>query len=202
MKRLALLLLLPAVACSEKSDSPAPPETLDYVAANEKEAHDKALEASGALLGTLITRLTNELRKNEKQPEAVFSVCSDVAQDLSRKIRAKYGVDIHRTALRYRNPKNKPDAYERAWMEKEPTRKDVNPAGEGEIVTAADGTREYRFIRPLYLANLCTVCHGPKEELSEGVKAALAEHYPDDRATGFRPKDLRGVVSVRVPLAK
>ena len=200
MKRFALLLLLPVAACSDKSETAAPPETFDYVAANEKEAHDKALSASGALLGTLITRLTNELMN--KEPHLALGVCSDEAQDLSRKIRAKHGVDVHRTALRYRDPKNKPDAYERAWMEKEPTRKDVNPAGEGEIVIAADGTREYRFIRPLYLSNLCSVCHGPTDELSDDVKAALAERYPDDRATGFRPKDLRGVVSVRVPLAK
>ena len=107
------------------------------------------------------------------------------------------GVRVRRTALRYRNPANKPDDYERTWMEAVPTRDDVNPAGEGKVV---DG--EYRYIRPIYLAQLCTACHGPKEGLSAGVKSALAERYPDDRATGFVPGDLRGIVSVRIPLAQ
>ena len=31
---------------------------------------------------------------------------------------------------------------------------------------------------------------------------ALKRRYPDDRATGFFPGDLRGVVSVRVPFGK
>ena len=53
MKPLALIPLLVLVACSDDA-APAPAETFDFVAANEGEAHDKALSASGALLGTLV----------------------------------------------------------------------------------------------------------------------------------------------------
>jgi hypothetical protein len=34
------------------------------------------------------------------------------------------------------------------------------------------------------------------------VRAALEERYPEDDAIGFKPGDLRGAVSVRVPLSK
>jgi len=32
------------------------------------------------------------------------------------------------------------------------------------------------------------------------VQAILAREYPDDRATGFSVGDVRGAVSVRIPL--
>lgn len=200
MTRPLLFALLILTACSEEAPT-AQPETFDFVAATPEEAKAKALKATGTLLSTLITRLTNELK--DKDPHLALAACSEFAQDITRDIRDEQDVDVHRTALRYRNPKNKPDEFERAWMENAlAQKKEVNPAGEGVVLTAADGSREYRFVRPLFLAQLCIVCHGPTDGLSDGVKAALAERYPDDRATGFGLGDLRGIVSVRIPLAK
>jgi hypothetical protein len=44
---------------------------------------------------------------------------------------------------------------------------------------------------------MCTPCHG--ERLTAAVQDAVRVRYPDDRATGYQPGDLRGAVSVRVP---
>jgi len=195
------LLLALAVACGD-GPAPTPEETVTpaTVAKSPEEAKKLAMKATGTLLATLIKRLTDELRV--KEPHEALDICSAEAQGITQDVRNKYGIDVHRTALRYRNPKNKPDAYERAWMEaalKAPD--DLNPAGDSEVIRKADGTRELRYIRPLTLQQLCTECHGPKDGLSPQVIEALKERYPDDRATGFVPGDLRGIVSVRVPLA-
>jgi hypothetical protein len=32
------------------------------------------------------------------------------------------------------------------------------------------------------------------------VSAALADHYPDDRGTGFDVGDVRGAITIRIPL--
>ena len=191
-------LLIFTVACGD-SPQPNEPAPTAFVAKTPEEAKQVALKSSGALLGTLVKRLTDELRTNE--PHEALDVCAAEAQEITRNIRDEYGVTIRRTALRYRNPKNKPDAYERAWMEAALKRDDVNPAGESQVIKAPDGSRELRFVRPLTLQQLCTECHGPKASLSPQVIAALEKHYPDDRAVGFVPGDLRGIVSVRVPLA-
>ncbi|MHC4956318.1 MAG: Tll0287-like domain-containing protein [Planctomycetota bacterium] len=193
---LGFLSFLGLIACGGEDDAKQEAEV--RVLRSQQEAHAAAMQATGDLLGVLVKRLTDELRV--KEPHEALEICSAEAQGITQKIREKHDLSIRRTALRYRNPKNAPDAYERAWMEKELEKKAANPAGESEVVTAPDGSRELRYIRPLHLAQLCTECHGPKEGLSPQVIAALKERYPDDRATGFVPGDLRGIVSVRVPV--
>jgi hypothetical protein len=46
---------------------------------------------------------------------------------------------------------------------------------------------------------LCVNCHGPRDALAPGVAEILDAEYPDDRATGYRPGDLRGLVRVSIP---
>jgi hypothetical protein len=162
---------------------------------SREQAEKLAYEASGELMKTLLTELTNTVR--EKKADEAFEVCAGIAQSITDRIRAEKGVEMRRTALRYRNPKNAPDAFERAWMEKVVASGEVPTTPYGEIV---DG--ELRYLRPLGVAPICTKCHGPKDTLDPGVVAALAERYPHDRATGFQPGDFRGAVSVRIPLRR
>jgi hypothetical protein len=48
---------------------------------------------------------------------------------------------------------------------------------------------------------MCLTCHGEKARIPPAVEAVIAQEYPGDRATGFAEGDVRGAVSVRVPLA-
>lgn len=50
------------------------------------------------------------------------------------------------------------------------------------------------------IAPLCLNCHGDKNMLSEEVSAQLANLYPEDKATGYREGDFRGVIRVSVVL--
>ena len=45
---------------------------------------------------------------------------------------------------------------------------------------------------------MCTACHG--EAIAPEVKAALAQSYSEDQATGFKPGQLRGIFWVELPL--
>ena len=55
-------------------------------------------------------------------------------------------------------------------------------------------------MRPLIVAPVCIICHGPKETMAPEVKRMLTERYPEDRATGFQDGDLRGAISVKIVL--
>ena len=45
---------------------------------------------------------------------------------------------------------------------------------------------------PVMMKPMCLACHGA--EVAPEVQAAIAERYPDDRATGYRAGELRGVI--------
>jgi hypothetical protein len=53
----------------------------------------------------------------------------------------------------------------------------------------SDGTTAYA--EPLIIQPLCIPCHGAA--LAPEVKAALADRYPGDQATGYAVGNLRGV---------
>ncbi|MEM8882933.1 MAG: DUF3365 domain-containing protein [Planctomycetota bacterium] len=184
MRAVPLCLFL-FVACS---DPEPPPFTR-----TPEEAQRLAFEASGELMGALVTVMANAVIGNE--PHKALHLCADIAQEKSKEVEARFGFPLRRTALRYRNPANAPDDFERAYMEKVaasgtlPTEPYVEVVGD-----------ELRYLRAIGLAQICTVCHGPRASLDPKLLEVLAERYPDDRATDFVPGDFRGVVSVRVPL--
>jgi hypothetical protein len=49
-------------------------------------------------------------------------------------------------------------------------------------------------MRAIPTAPVCTTCHGAT--VAPDVAAAIAARYPEDRATGFSPGDLRGAFSI------
>ncbi|MHC4957034.1 MAG: Tll0287-like domain-containing protein [Planctomycetota bacterium] len=186
MTRFGLPLLVLVAACGQE-----PAVAPDSAAATQAAA--RAEQAAAALMMELLGKLMAAMR--EGPPEQALNVCADVAQDLTAKLSKQHGVQIRRSALRLRNPKNAPDEYERKWMERVATRKDVPHGGESAIVG-----NELRFVRPIFLGEVCAKCHG--ENVSDAVQGALKKRYPEDKATGFKPGDFRGIVSVRVPLSE
>ena len=152
-------------------------------------AEARAAEAAQDLVGTLLPELQGAMESGGVA--AAIGVCAERAQELTAEVQGRHeGVRIRRTALLVRNPVNQPDAYEREWMESVET-----PAAEARVVGD-----ELRYLQPLVMGELCLKCHGPVEGIDPGVRAVLAERYPDDEAVGFALGELRGVVSVRVGL--
>lgn len=135
-------------------------------------------------------------------PSQAIRVCSDSAQ--VRTLRYwKNGIYIRRVSQRVRNVDDTPDPAERELLERlaEMHRAATLPAELAEVVRAPDGTYQLQYMRPIMVRSGCLACHGDPAGFEPGVRALLAKRYPEDRATGYAPGDLRGAVSVRVPLA-
>ncbi len=128
-------------------------------------------------------------------------VCSEMAQNITREFNARSGHTVRRVSLRYRNPSNIPDEYERRKLEElDLLNKKKEMKNEyGEVVDEG-GQKYLRYMKPLVALPLCLNCHGPKENISADMKTILAEKYPEDRATGFLVGDLRGAISVKILL--
>jgi len=149
----------------------------------------------------LLAVLTEEIAKGG--PEGAIGVCKDVAPQLAKAASAETGWAIRRVSLRNRNPRAVPDAWERAVLEDFDRRAAAGEAPatlEKAEVVAVDGKQNYRYMRALPVQPLCLNCHGTPEQLTPAVRQKLGELYPDDKAIGYKPGDIRGAMTIRKQL--
>jgi uncharacterized protein DUF3365 len=110
----------------------------------------------------------------------------------AEKFAAATGVSLKQTSGKYRNPKNEPDAFEKGVLAKFGAPGWEKGKGYAEAVDLK-GKRVLRFVQPLYIAKSCLSCHGdPKGELDVAGRAK----------EGYREGELRGAVSVIVPIGQ
>lgn len=130
-------------------------------------------------------------------PVAGIGVCSTEAMKLTDSISKANNVVIKRTSLKYRNEKNTASNSERIILESWQTQIDNGTPIKPNIVR--DNNGEITFVAPIKLKNQCVVCHGNDDQVSPDVKLKLAEHYPNDTATNYKPGDLRGAWVITFP---
>jgi Protein of unknown function (DUF3365) len=140
---------------------------------------------------------------NEKGPAEALTQCSAVASSLSQQ-HERQGWRVRRVSLKVRNPANAPDAHERKILTDYQTLEQVGrltPDVPGVYIDVQDGKRTLRYMRPILITMpVCLQCHGQPEGLLPEVKERLQTLYPRDQATGYQLNDLRGAVSISIPL--
>lgn len=146
-----------------------------------------AKKAGEALKGQLLTALAEYMVRD------AVGYCQEVAQETTQNAGKSNGVAVKRTALKYRNPANKPTDKEKAAL--------ALFAGNPKMqeLTVDEGTY-YAYYKPILLEGECQLCHGkPKVDIADDVLAEIAKRYPNDQATGFTAGDLRGMWSISIP---
>ncbi len=111
------------------------------------------------------------------------------------------GIRMKQTSLRLRNPKNAPDAWESAALEmfEDPDYPVGSPYTE---IVGLDEGEAYRFIKPIYIGKSCLRCHGERKTIREDILEYLETHYPQDMTTGYNVGDLRGGISITIPIVE
>lgn len=174
-------------------------------AATAAQAADRVTERvaeSRAVAAGFMATLKGELMRAMEQggPAAAIEVCSQVAPAIAAEASERTGWQVGRTSLRVRNPENAPDAWERDTLRSFERRKAAGePLGELEaygVVEGAEGAR-FRWMKAIPTGEPCLACHG--SDLAPQVRAALAEAYPADAATGFALGDIRGAFTIVQP---
>lgn len=107
---------------------------------------------------------------------------------------SKEGVRVGRSSHRLRNPANRPPAWVAPILQAWAADPETSAA---RTVELPEGRRGY--VEPIRMQALCATCHG--EQLAPGVSTLLQALYPEDRATGFRVGELRGVFWAEYPEA-
>jgi hypothetical protein len=106
---------------------------------------------------------------------------------------------VGRTALRLRNPDNRPDSWERQVLEDFLQRQSA-----GEELTQMSASAvvdgEFRYMQAIATGEPCLACHG--QSIKPEVAAQIEQDYPEDQATGFGLGELRGAFTLRRTLAE
>ncbi len=147
---------------------------------------------------------SNVMKRMKDDPSGLQSAyfCSKSAERITKEINAKFpeGIHVRRTALKIRNPKNKPDASDLKVLKKMEEESKEGTLKKKPVVVQVDGVN--RVYVPLFVEKGCLKCHGAVDRIDPKVRELLAEKYPHDQAVGFKEGDLRGVIVAEIPAEK
>lgn len=180
----ALLALASAAAAPgpalAQRPTPPPEEMVEVVQAVERlDATRSRLAGTFAESGVTADR------------ETFRTVCGPVGRQAAR-VAEERGWRVEQLSEKFRNPAHRPDP-EAAGVLRE-MKSDTALAAVWRK-SRLEGRRGWRYFRRIVVESSCLACHGAEEERPAFVKRG----YPDDRAHGFRPGDLRGAYAVFVP---
>ncbi|KYJ85712.1 Tll0287-like domain-containing protein [Sulfurovum riftiae] len=150
------------------------------------------------MLGGALKSQLQEKMKEDKTGLTALAFCTSSANDITEEVNKKLPAyaKVRRTSLKVRNNKvNTADATDKKVMEAYSeaikagkfTPKDIKVVEEGDV------TRVYK---PLVAKAVCLKCHG--SDLSPKIAEAIKSAYPDDKATGFKEGNLRGVIIAEI----
>jgi hypothetical protein len=150
----------------------------------------------------LAKRLATELKGAlttalQTSPEHAIAVCNEQAPQIAARIATDSNVQIGRTSLKLRNPKNAPTEWQRAvLLDFQNRAKAGEPAATLEYAAKVqiNNRTEHRYMKAIATEPLCVTCHGA--QLTPSLQQAIRSKYPNDAATGFNVGDLRGAVYV------
>jgi hypothetical protein len=190
-KLLAIVFLLGLgfSACQENHKKPT--EVKNTAVVIDSSAYmEKGMEAIGATFGALSQALMQQM--TERGALAAVEYCNIAALPLTDSLAQLHNLEIKRTSLKLRNPKNAPldwetavlKRYEKMLTEGEVPKPELQKLGHNQWVLTA----------PIRLQEPCLKCHG--KEIDEQLAQKLDQFYPKDQARNYEAGDLRGIWSI------
>ncbi len=109
-------------------------------------------------------------------------------------------VKVQVVSLTYRDLKHRPDQVAekilRLYKKKLAQGQEIVPK---VVVDEHSGKTVYRYFIPIYTKRECLSCHGDSDQIPSSYQAEIRLLYPEDRAQGLKPGDLRGALSLEIP---
>ncbi len=164
-------------------------------AADQQQLIQESRLAIKSFAGQLKGELMAGLQKGG--PLQAMTVCHDVAEDIAIDNSKKWGWEVSRTSLKPRNTNNSPDAWEAAVLTTFEKRKaagePIDNIDHAEM-TSNNGESQFRYMKAIPTQPLCLSCHG--ENIATDISKKIDQLYPNDKARGFKPGDIRGAFSI------
>jgi hypothetical protein len=159
---------------------------------NPEELAKIVARSQESLLGTLRKGLS------QGSPATAISYCQERALPVTDSLSRSMGYKIRRTALRWRNPDNRPDSSLQALLIQWDKEIKAGIVPQPRFLDGIHGPK--RYVAPIILKPLCLNCHGDPSlgEVAPETLAEIRRLYPEDKALGFKVGDLRGAWVVEV----
>ncbi|MCU0646076.1 MAG: DUF3365 domain-containing protein [bacterium] len=188
---LVFILLVYITGCSKDQGQ--------MTAKQEQQIQQIGEEASQALLKNLKQHLMESLNSGDATEAVEF--CAAQAMSLTEEVQESLtpGVQIKRTSFNFRNPNNAPDKHEKAALSYFDSLQSHGQALPEYFIEPIPDIAEYRYYKPIMVAEMCLQCHGDPAKMQLPVKDAILANYPGDLAFGYQPGDFRGLVRVSIP---
>ena len=170
--------------------------TLGFSQADEiKKVIEIGENTSKKLLKSLKSELVKALSKS---PYTAIDVCNKKALEITKKIEKEvnHGIKIKRTSLKYRNPKNAPNKYEKQALQ---YFENMFKKGKDAKYYIQKIKKGYMFYKPLKVKAVCLTCHGNPSSMDKQLLKKIKKYYPNDKAIGYKEGDFRGVIRVYIP---
>lgn len=141
---------------------------------------------------TLITALTTAIDTHGF--EGAVDFCSLRAIPITDSISTSQHMRIKRISHKARNQNNEASALEKYIIAQYALEQEINKTP--IVLSGADG---YTFYAPIYIAGpLCLNCHGNiSSEISQPISEKINQKYPNDKATGFKLNEIRGLLRIK-----
>ena len=194
-----ILVIVAAAICGATlpvlhAQTPPPPRV--WSVADAPAEFRYAIGRADLVIASLQDALIRELSDTLKEggPTSAVQSCHLDVIGLTQRIAREQGVAAGRTSDRLRSPTNAPRPWAAALVKTHAGRQAREV--DGFVVNLGNTVG---ILRPIAHRPMCASCHGPEAGLAPGVRAALHERYPTDRAVGFREGEIRGWFWVEMP---
>lgn len=152
---------------------------------------------------TAIKMLGGELKKNikakfkeDKSGLTAAKFCAEKATDIAKEVATKFpqGVSVRRVSTKNRNKANKADSIDTKVLAEFQKELDNKTFVKKPKLVDVNGTK--RVYVPIIIKEACIKCHG--DNIDPKIASVIKEHYPNDKATGFKIGDLRGAMVAEI----
>ena len=183
------------ISCSDApSDNSKATDKAEITAVSDNVA---LAEGKKIVMGTFKI-LGSKLKKAMQKGGAIegIEVCSSEATTLTDSISKAYGIGLKRISQKNRNPNNSPSASEDKILSDWSI--EINRGNKIKPTVLREGD-DITVIAPIRIGSKCVVCHGDEKFVTPEVMEKIKHHYPEDKATGYKEKDLRGAWVITFP---
>lgn len=166
-----------------------------------EDPYTKYTEESRKIAQEFMQKLGGTLKQQLESSgtESAIKVCKEVAPALAKQYSTTDRV-VKRVSLKPRNQSlGMPSDIERDALQNFDERQAAGREMAMEVGTVYEDAsgKWFHYMRAIPTQPQCLQCHGQAGDISDSVKALLANEYPNDQATGYSAGQIRGAVSIK-----